>query len=129
MAIMRGFPSEYDILVEMVNNKLQGYELTGSEISIQEVLAMALSQESRIKHLACSVDNHVHAAIVKHVEARGYGKGDGGPGKPWERRHDLKTRRSGPFPIFQSQLARSRPLLRMRPSAYDNAMICDEPCS
>ena len=53
-----GLPSEYDVLVAMVNDKLQSQELSGVEISVQEVLAMALSQESRIEYLVSNIEVH-----------------------------------------------------------------------
>ena len=70
-SILMGLPSEYDVIVAMISNRLQNCDQNPSEVTVQEVLAMALSQETRIEQQNAALDVNIQGANANYSEAHG----------------------------------------------------------
>ena len=66
-SILMGLPYVYDIIVAMISNRLENFDQSRSELTVQEVLAMA---HTRIKQQNAVLDVNIQGANVNYNESR-----------------------------------------------------------
>lgn len=73
-SIFMGLPCEYDVNVAMINNRLKNCDQSRPEVTIQEVLAMSLSQETWIEQQNAILDVNIQDANVNYNDSCGRGR-------------------------------------------------------
>ena len=69
VAILMGLPQEYDIVVGLVNNELHKSKILDdqdTDVSLQDVLSLALSQEARIEQQKSSTTLEIQGAMANY---------------------------------------------------------------